>query len=91
MEEYACLVFQQFETGWSRVSLVARHATWVLQTSIKNALEPIIDPTFSENSFGFRPRRSQKQALEKALVWNLRFHPLRQRVFSKTLSAFSTN
>ena len=38
----------------------------VLQTSIKNALEPIIDPTFSENSFGFRPGRSQKQALEKA-------------------------
>ena len=38
----------------------------VLQTSIKNALEPIIDPTFSENSFGFRPGRSQKQALERA-------------------------
>jgi group II intron reverse transcriptase/maturase len=38
----------------------------VLQTSIKNALEPIIDPTFSENSYGFRPGRSQKQALEKA-------------------------
>jgi RNA-directed DNA polymerase len=38
----------------------------VLQSSIKNTLEPIIDPAFSENSYGFRPGRSQKQALEKA-------------------------
>lgn len=38
----------------------------VLQTSIKNVLEPIIDPTFSGNSYGFRPGLSQKDALKKA-------------------------
>ena len=38
----------------------------VLQTAIKNVLEPIIDPEFSENSYGFRPGKSQKQALEAA-------------------------
>ena len=38
----------------------------VLQMSIKMALEPLIDPTFSDKSFGFRPGRSQHQALELA-------------------------
>ena len=38
----------------------------VVQASIKFLLEPIIDPTFSDSSFGFRPGRSQKQAIEKA-------------------------
>lgn len=35
----------------------------VLQTAIKNVLEPIIDPTFSRNSYGFRPGRSQRHAI----------------------------
>ena len=35
----------------------------ILQTAIKNGLEPIIDPTFSDNSYGFRPGRNQKHAL----------------------------
>ena len=38
----------------------------VVQASIKLLLEPIIDPAFSDSSFGFRPGRSQKQAIEKA-------------------------
>jgi len=38
----------------------------VLQTSIKMALEPIFEPIFSEHSYGFRPGRSQKQAVEAA-------------------------
>ncbi len=38
----------------------------VVQASIKNLLEPLIAPTFSESSYGFRPVRSQKQAIEKA-------------------------
>ena len=38
----------------------------VVQASIKNLLEPLIDPTFSDSSYGFRPGRSQKQAIEKA-------------------------
>lgn len=39
----------------------------VVQMAIKIALEPIFELLFSPNSFGFRPGRSQKQALEKAL------------------------
>lgn len=38
----------------------------VVQATIKILLEPILDPQFSENSYGFRPGRSQKQAVEKA-------------------------
>ena len=34
--------------------------------AIKTVLEPKIDPTFSQNSFGFRPGRNQRQAVEKA-------------------------
>ena len=32
----------------------------VLQMSIKMALEPLIDPTFSNSSYGFRPGRNQQ-------------------------------
>lgn len=35
----------------------------VLQASIRGVLEPILDLTFSDNSYGFRPGRSQKQAV----------------------------
>jgi RNA-directed DNA polymerase len=38
----------------------------ILHMAIKMVLEPIIDPTFSENSFGFRPGRNQQQAVQKA-------------------------
>ena len=38
----------------------------VLHMAIKMVLEPIIDQTFSENSFGFRPERNQQQAVRKA-------------------------
>jgi len=38
----------------------------VIQMSIKLVLEPIIDPTFSDNSYGFRPGRDQKQAVGRA-------------------------
>ena len=38
----------------------------VLHMAIKMVLEPMIDPTFSENSFGFRPGRNQQQAVQKA-------------------------
>ena len=39
---------------------------WILQTAIKLVLEPIIEPTFSKNSFGFRPREYQQQAVHEA-------------------------
>ena len=38
----------------------------ILHMAIKMVLEPIIDPTFSQSSYGFRPGRNQQQAVEKA-------------------------
>lgn len=38
----------------------------VLHTAIKSTLEPIFDPEFSNNSYGFRPGRNQRQAVEAA-------------------------
>ena len=38
----------------------------VVQTAMKLVLEPILDPQFSNGSFGFRPNRSQRQAIETA-------------------------
>ncbi len=38
----------------------------VVQATIKHLLEPIIDPTFSDNSYGFRPGYSPQQAVEAA-------------------------
>ena len=36
--------------------------------AIKMVLEPIVDPTFSQNSYGYRPARNQKQAVEAATI-----------------------
>jgi RNA-directed DNA polymerase len=38
----------------------------VLHASMKAVLEPILDCEFSENSYGFRPGRNQRQAVEAA-------------------------
>lgn len=38
----------------------------VVQTALKLILEPIFDPKFSENSYGFRPNRNQRQVVEAA-------------------------
>lgn len=38
----------------------------VIQAGIKLLLEPILDQSFSANSFGFRPNRNQGQAIEQA-------------------------
>lgn len=38
----------------------------VLHMAIKRVLEPLFDPTFSPNSYGFRPGRSQQQAVKAA-------------------------
>ncbi len=38
----------------------------VVQTAIKQLLEPILDPLFSANSYGFRPGKNQQQAVESA-------------------------
>ncbi len=38
----------------------------ILHMAIKSVLEPILDPTFSKNSFGFRPGKNQQQAVQEA-------------------------
>lgn len=38
----------------------------VVQATLKELLEPIFDPKFSNSSFGFRPGRNQRQAVEQA-------------------------
>ena len=38
----------------------------VVQQAIVQVLEPIFDPSFSDSSYGFRPRRNAHQALRKA-------------------------
>ncbi|WP_319560285.1 group II intron reverse transcriptase/maturase [Marispirochaeta sp.] len=38
----------------------------VVQAAIKYLLEPLYEPQFSDSSYGFRPHRSQKQAVAKA-------------------------
>ena len=38
----------------------------VVQATLKHLLEPILDPEFSDNSYGFRPGRNQRQAVEAA-------------------------
>lgn len=38
----------------------------LVQQAILQVLEPLFDPSFSENSYGFRPRRSAHQALKQA-------------------------
>src|ERR1700730_6455458 len=38
----------------------------VLHMAIKIALEPILDPKFSDSSFGFRPGKNQQQAVQQA-------------------------
>ncbi len=38
----------------------------VVEAGLKALLEPILDPQFSEHSYGFRPGRNQQQAVEAA-------------------------
>jgi retron-type reverse transcriptase len=38
----------------------------VVQATLKLLLEPIFEPLFSAHSYGFRPGRSQRQAVEAA-------------------------
>lgn len=38
----------------------------VLHMAIKLVIEPILEPTFSNNSYGFRPGRNQQQAVQEA-------------------------
>jgi RNA-directed DNA polymerase len=40
-----------------------------LQQAVLQVLQPRLDPTFSEHSYGFRPRRSAQQAIAKAQAY----------------------
>ena len=54
------------KTGWR--SAFARHTNVVerlIQQAIVQVLTPIFDPTFSESSFGFRPKRSAHGAAKQ--------------------------
>ncbi len=41
----------------------------LVQQAIAQVLEPILDPTFSESSYGFRPNRNAHQALRQAQLY----------------------
>ena len=38
----------------------------VVQAALKELIEPLLDPQFSDNSYGFRPGRDQRQAVRAA-------------------------
>lgn len=40
----------------------------IVQAAIKQLLEPILDPLFSQRSYGFRPGKNQRQAVEEAQI-----------------------
>ncbi len=52
--------------GWTRMLGVPTVLDRVLQQAIMIVLTPILDPTFSESSFGFRPGRSAHEAVGQA-------------------------
>ena len=41
----------------------------LVQQAIGQVLDPILDPTFSASSFGFRPRRGAHDALRQARAY----------------------
>lgn len=53
-------------TGGVRLLGIPTVRDRVVQGAIKGLLEPILDPLFSEHSYGFRPGRNQHQAIQAA-------------------------
>ena len=53
-------------TGEKRLLGVPCVRDRVIQGAIKGLLEPILDPKFSESSYGFRPNKNQQQAIAAA-------------------------
>lgn len=53
-------------TGGKRTLGIPTVVDRLVQQAILQILQPIFDPTFSDNSFGFRPQRSTHQALQRA-------------------------
>lgn len=52
--------------GGTRVLGIPCVSDRMIQQAVLQVIQPIIDPTFSEHSFGFRPGRSAHQAIERA-------------------------
>ena len=55
--------------GGVRVLGIPTSMDRLIQQAMGQVLSPIFEPTFSEYSYGFRPRRSQHQALAQALSY----------------------
>ena len=53
-------------SGGVRVLGVPSVRDRVIQASLRGIIEPILESTFSANSYGFRPGRNQRQAVEAA-------------------------
>ena len=51
------------KTGGTRILGVPTVADRVAQTAVKMVLEPLLEPMFDENSFGYRPGRSALDAI----------------------------
>jgi len=51
--------------GGKRLLGIPTIADRVIQQAIAQVLTPIFDPTFSDNSFGFRPTRNGQQAVKQ--------------------------
>ncbi|MEJ2419168.1 MAG: group II intron reverse transcriptase/maturase [Exilibacterium sp.] len=58
-------VYIEKEDGSLRGLGIATVFDRLIQQAIVQVLSPIFDPTFSEYSYGFRPKRSQHQAVRK--------------------------
>lgn len=53
------------KSGGTRMLGVPTVADRVAQTAVKLILEPMLDPLFHDNSYGYRPGRSALDAVEK--------------------------
>lgn len=53
-------------TGGVRMLGIPTVRDRVVQAAIKAVLKPLLNPTFSSHSYGFRPGRNQRQAVEAA-------------------------
>ena len=51
-------------TGGTRILGVPTVADRIAQTAVKMVLEPMLEPIFDDNSFGYRPGRSALDAIE---------------------------
>ena len=56
-------------TGGVRLLGIPTVLDRLIQQAIHQILEPIFDPNFSNDSYGFRPKRSARQAVKKSKVY----------------------